>query len=144
LFPTLLAMTGLQSPPNHRPDGVSIVPLLRQQTGFLRDAIFWHYPHYQLYQQGGTVPYSAIRFGDDKLIEFLDGRPSELYNLRNDIGEKTNVAAAQPEKVRTLRERLAAWRREIGAQIPTPNPAYDASKPEHEPNAKQLKRDQKG
>jgi arylsulfatase A len=144
LFPTILAMTGLQSPPNHRPDGVSIATLLRQQPGFQRAAIFWHYPHYQLYQQGGTVPYSAIRLGDDKLIEFFDGRPAELYNLRADIGEKNNLAAIQPEKLRALRERLAGWRRDVGAQIPTMNPAYDPNKPEHEQTAKELKRDKKG
>ena len=26
-----------------------------------REALYWHYPHYQLYQQGGTTPYGAIR-----------------------------------------------------------------------------------
>jgi arylsulfatase A len=144
LYPTILAMTGLKSPSNHQPDGVSLEPLLRQRGGFQRDALFWHYPHYQLYQQGGTVPYSAIRLGDEKLIEFHDGRPSELYNLKTDIGEKNNLATTHPEKVRLLHERLVAWRRDVGAQMPAANPAHDSSKPEHAPNAKQLKRDKQG
>ena len=47
-----------------------------------RDELFWHYPHYQHYQKGGATPYSAIRKGDFKLIEFLADK---------------NVRALQPE-----------------------------------------------
>jgi hypothetical protein len=44
-----------------------------------------------------------------------------------------------PAKVESLRARLHAWRKEVGAQMPTPNPAYDPSKPEHDPAAKKKK-----
>ncbi|MEN9633811.1 MAG: hypothetical protein RL077_2215 [Verrucomicrobiota bacterium] len=143
LYPTLLAMTGVRDVAGHRSDGVSLEPLLRQRSGFRREALFWHYPHYQLYQQGGTVPYGAIRTGDFKLIEFFDGRPAELYDLRQDPSEQRDLAAAQPERVRALHDRLAAWRRDLGAQMPTANPAHDPSKPEHELTARQAKREKK-
>jgi arylsulfatase A len=133
LFPTLLAMTGVTGTSAHRPDGESLEPVLRGRGGLRRDALFWHYPHYQLYQQGGTVPYGAIRMGDFKLIEFYDGKPTELYDLREDIGEQHNLAPAMPDKMRELRRRLDRWRRDVGAQMPSPNPGYDASKPEHQP-----------
>jgi hypothetical protein len=44
-----------------------------------------------------------------------------------------------PDKVDQLRNRLHAWRKEVGAQMPTRNPNYDPSKPEHDPNANKKK-----
>lgn len=111
-------------------DGVSLTPLLRGGKSLERDAIYWHYPHHQHYQLGGSMPYSAIRCGDFKLIEFLDDNRRELYNLRDDIGEAKDLAAAQPAKVEELFNKLSAWRREVGAQMPTPNPNYDPAKPQ--------------
>lgn len=132
-YPTLLDITGVKDVRSHgKMDGVSLVPLLRQTGGIKRDALFWHYPHYQLYQLGGTTPYSAIRTGDYKLIEFHDDMRVELYNLREDIGEKNNLADQMPQKADELRRRLHVWRREVGAQMPTPNPNYDPSRPEYE------------
>jgi arylsulfatase A-like enzyme len=110
-------------------DGVDIAPLLRQSGKIDRDELFWHYPHYQHYQLGGTIPYSAIRKGDFKYIEYHDDTPAELYNLKDDLGEQHNLASSMPDKVKDLRNRLHAWRKEVGAQMPTPNPDYDPSKP---------------
>jgi hypothetical protein len=50
------------------------------------------------------------------------------------------IVAAQPGKVSALRDRLAAWRREVGAQMPSTNPGYDPAKPEHQPTPRQQKR----
>jgi arylsulfatase A-like enzyme len=133
LYPTILQIVGLEDAAGHRSDGESLVPLLRQTGQWQRDALFWHYPHHQHYQQGGAMPYGAIREGDFKLIEFYDDQRLELYNLRDDIGEQHNLADQMPEKTRHLRERLAAWRKDVGAQMPTPNPAYDPRRPQHTP-----------
>lgn len=136
LYPTVLEMTGLRGPTGHRPDGESLVPLVRGSGTLQRDALFWHYPHYQHYQQGGTTPYGAVRAEEHKLVEFYDDFRVELYDLRADPGEQKNLAAAQPERVQQLRERLHRWRAEVGAQMPTRNPAHDPSKPEHTPMPK--------
>jgi hypothetical protein len=45
-----------------------------------------------------------------------------------------------PEKVNEMRNRLHVWRKEVGAQMPTPNPSYDPSKPEHDPVAAKAKK----
>jgi arylsulfatase A len=132
-FPSLLEMAGVP-PGDGRPiDGVSIVPLLRGGTKSSRDTMFWHYPHHQHYQLGGAMPYGAIRSGDYKLIEFFNDMHVELYNLRTDISEKTDLAASDPAKVAELRTRLHDWRKEVGAQMPSPNPKYDPSRPEYTP-----------
>jgi arylsulfatase A-like enzyme len=89
------------------------------------------------------MPFGAIRSGDYKLIEFYNNERVELYNLREDIGEAHDLAAAQPDKARELRERLHAWRTEVGAQMPVTNPAYDPSKPEFNPATPRGKKKQK-
>jgi arylsulfatase A-like enzyme len=94
--------------------------LLKQRGRPARKAIYWHYPHYG--NQGG-FPGSAIRTGDWKLIEcFEDGR-LELYNLKDDIGEKNNLAASMPARTAELHEALKKWRDQVGAKYPTKNPS---------------------
>jgi arylsulfatase A-like enzyme len=131
LFSTILAITGQANAQPADCDGLSLVPLLKG-TGALPDrSLFWHYPHYQHYQQGGTTPYGAIRRGDYRLIEFYDDNRVELYNVRDDIGEEHDLASQMPDLVNSLREELNAWRADVNAQIPTPNPDYDPTRPEH-------------
>ena len=112
-----------QPVPNYQ-DGLSLLDLLPDTTVVLdRDALFWHYPHYH---PGGAHPYSAVRQGNFKLIEFLEDQRLELYDLDEDIGETTNLVEALPEITNELYDRLAAWRNEVGAQMPTTNPNYDS------------------
>ena len=79
------------------------------------------------------MPYGAIRAGDFKLIEFFNDRRVELDHLRADLGEARDLAAARPQKAAELRARLHAWRQDVGAQMPAPNPHYDPAKPEFNP-----------
>jgi len=130
-YPTMLEIAGVQDDPNHVVDGESVVPLLKEAGGLKRDALYWHYPHYS--NQGG-LPGGAVRKGDYKLIEFYDDNHLELYNLKDDIGEKNNLAGKMPEKAAELHKMLRSWLREVNAQMPTPNLAYDPSKPSTGPN----------
>ncbi len=139
VFPTLLEMTGVPPVASSSTtgasgrDGLSLVPLLRGSGTISRDELFWHYPHHQHYQLGGSMPFGAIRSGDFKLIEFYNDMHVELYDLKADLGEQRDLAAVQPDKAKQIRDRLHAWRKEVGAQMPLPNPNYDSSKPEHVP-----------
>src|SRR5262249_13536076 len=95
-----------------------------------REALFWHYPHYQLYQQGGATPCDAVRAGAFKLEECYDDRRVELYSLGADGGEGSDVAEAIPGKADELR---APARRAQGgrrASLPTRDPAHDPAKHE--------------
>ncbi|MEW4569103.1 sulfatase [Tautonia sp. JC769] len=122
LFATALDVAGADGEAD-LPDARSLLPLLRDPGATLgRDALFWHYPHYH---PGGATPYSAIRAGGWKLIEFFEDDRVELYHLAEDIGESTDLAATMPEKAAELRDRLDAWRVEVEAQLPRPNPDYD-------------------
>jgi arylsulfatase A-like enzyme len=132
-YPTLLEMAGLKDAPDHHPDGTSLVPVLRQGGPLPDRALYWHYPHHQHYQLGGSMPYGAIRAGDYKLIEFFDDMRTELYNLREDPAEQHDLADRMPDNVKALRDRLHDWRTEVHAQMPTPNPNYDPAKPQYDP-----------
>lgn len=107
-------------------DGLSLVPVLRNPAARLgREALYWHYPHYHTM---GARPYSAIRAGDWRLVEFFEDRRAELYNLKEDVGESRDLAAEMPDKAAELKAMLAAWRDGVGAQLPTENPDYDPIK----------------
>jgi arylsulfatase A-like enzyme len=124
-YPTLLELAGLAPDPGQILDGQSLVPLLKQEGRFEREALFWHYPHYIPKE---STPYSAVRQGDFRLIEFLEDGRLELYNLKTDLGETKNLASSMPEKAEELRKRLADWRVAVGAQMPAINPDYDPKK----------------
>jgi len=127
LYPTVLEITGAPGDANHnaRVDGVSLVPVLtRGRRSLKRSDLFWHYPHYH---RGGATPYSAIRSGSWRLVEFYEDRRVELFHLGRDLGEKTDLAKSHPEKVTELRGRLHEWRRQVAAQAPRDNPEFRTS-----------------
>lgn len=129
-FPTLLQIAGVQGNAQYfdpKIDGESLVPLLQNPRARLgRDYIYWHYPHYH---PGGATPYGAVRSRDWKLIEFFEDMHIEFYNLSEDVGEKNDLAAKMPQIANNLRVRLHAWRRAVGAQMPTVNPNYKPGLP---------------
>jgi len=119
-YPTMLEMAGTDLIPEQHVDGVSLAPALA--GGELeREAIYWHYPHYG--NQGGT-PGSSVRAGDWKLIEFFEDGRLELYNLREDLSETVNLAEERADIATQMHQMLQAWRAEIGADLPTPNPEW--------------------
>jgi arylsulfatase A len=123
-FPTMLELAGLPALPEAHLDGKSIAPLLTgKATEIDRDTLYWHYPHYHR-----TLPYGAIRKGDWKLIEFFEDGKLELYDLKNDPGEETDLAATNSEKKDALLKDMQDWRKAVGAQMPIPNPKYDPNK----------------
>jgi arylsulfatase A len=97
-------------------DGVSLTPLLKDKpTTLKRKAIYWHYPHYHT---EGATPYSAVRYGDWKLIHIIETNTYELYNLKQDIGETNNLAASHPKMLKKLTKNLENWKKEVKAQMP--------------------------
>lgn len=126
-YPTIIELANSAGDPTHNADvdGVSIIPLLKAPNSKLDRELYWHYPHYHA---GGDGPYSAVRDGDWRLIEFHEDKRLELYDLAHDLGESTNLAIARPNIANNLHQKLLEWRRSIDAQMPSPNPNHDASK----------------
>lgn len=113
-YPTLLDAAGLALRPDWHRDGVSLKPLLQGGIQLPREALYWHYPHYS--NQGG-FPGAAIRMGDWKLIERLEDGRVHLYNLAKDVGERSDLASKQPERVRAMKAKLHDWYREVDAKF---------------------------
>ncbi len=131
LYPTLLEIAGAPKPAQVL-DGASLVPLLRDPNANLaRDAIFQHFPGYLGAGKGQwrTTPVSTIQSGDWKLMEFLEDGRLELYNLKDDLSEKKNLASQMPEKAGELKARLADWRARVKAPMPTKNKEGATARP---------------
>lgn len=125
-YPTFLSAAGCESEARKpEVDGESLRPLMDRTAGLKRDTIYWHYPHYH---PGGATPHGALREGDLRLVEFFEDNHVELYDLKADVSEAKDLASERPQKAAELRAKLQAWRERVGAQLPTPNPAYDAVK----------------
>ncbi|MCO6455696.1 MAG: sulfatase [Pirellulaceae bacterium] len=113
-YPTMLEMAGLPLRPRQHLDGRSFAALLRGEA-HQRGPIFWHYPHYG--NQGGA-PGGAVRDGQWKLIEWYEDGRLELYDLANDLSERTNLADKHPEIRDRLHKMLVEWREATGAVMP--------------------------
>jgi arylsulfatase A-like enzyme len=114
-YPTILEMAGLPLRPDLHMDGQSLVPLLKKKKAILHDAAYFHYPH-RSNQKGG--PSGAIREGDYKLLVFFENNNLELYNIKEDIGENTNLAEKMPERRDQMLEKLQKWWLEVDARFP--------------------------
>jgi arylsulfatase A-like enzyme len=124
-FPTLLQVAGISVPGNV--DGLDLAPLLRGRqvpAAFTRPLV-WHFPNFWggLEHPGpregpGLGPSSTIRRGDWKLIYYHIDRRFELFNLAQDLGEKHDLAASEPPRVRALAVELTALMKKHRAPMP--------------------------
>ncbi|MCP4788058.1 MAG: sulfatase [Fuerstiella sp.] len=126
-YPTFLEVARAAGDADHNRsvDGLSLSSLLRDPAIELDRSLYWHYPHYHA---GGDGPYSAIRSGDYRLIEFHEDKSLRLFDLAGDIGEQDDLAEQEPDKARALHSKLQHWRTSVAAQMPTRNQAYDAAR----------------
>lgn len=107
-------------------DGMSFLPLLRSANApFNRGPICWHYPHFSNQM---SRPAAAIRNGDYKLVEHYETGKTELYNLTSDLSETQDLSAKEPQRAKTLLAQLNAWRADVKANMPRPNPAITQQK----------------
>ena len=113
MFPTFAELAGAKSAAPV--DGISLVPLLLGRPS--------QKSHDYLYWEFRERPSQAVRAGEWKAIRLFaqDGKPEvfELYNLRSDAGETTNVAGENPMIVERMR-RLMAEAHRFNPRFPLP------------------------
>lgn len=139
IFPTLMQVAGQKSRPSDI-DGMSIVPLFSDPQNvkkeYTRNTFYWHYPLNVKPDNPDDdlplTPHSAIRKGEYKLIYDWYGR-LKLYDIKNDISEKNNLAFEKPDITRALYADLISW---LEANVekkyfPTLNPVYNPAKESH-------------
>lgn len=129
LYPTLLAMAGLEKPTDHILDGIDISPLLLGEADTLPEReLYCFFPKYAQFRENTkrwkdswrNVVYS----GGYKLIEYPEYDEIEVFNLGEDPSEKNEISKQQPENTESLLRKLHDWLKAIGAPKPEPNPDY--------------------
>jgi arylsulfatase A-like enzyme len=102
-LPTAAALAGAKLP--EKTDGISMLPALlgKKQTN-QHEFLYWEF-----HEQGSK---QAVRMGDWKAVRLAPGKPLELYNLKTDLAETTDVAAEQPEVIAKIEKYLLTARTE--------------------------------
>ena len=102
-LPTAAELAGAKPPANI--DGLSMAPTLlgRRQTN-QHAFLYWEF-----HEKGSK---QAVRMGDWKAVRLAPGKALELYDLKGDLGEKTDVAAQHPEVAGRIEEYLKTARTE--------------------------------
>jgi arylsulfatase A-like enzyme len=98
MMPTFAEAIGVQAPRGI--DGISMYPALLGQPAKVHEYLYWEF------HEGGFS--QAIRAGDWKLIKSKG--QTMLFNLRDDINEAKDLAAANPETVQRLSKIMASAR----------------------------------
>jgi len=106
-LPTASELAGTAPP--HGIDGMSVLPSLLGRSQKPHEYFYWEF------HEGGFK--QAVRMGDWKGVRPGTTMPVELYNLKEDIGEKKNVAADHPEVVSRI-EKILASARTDSAEFP--------------------------
>ncbi|VGO18648.1 Arylsulfatase [Pontiella sulfatireligans] len=130
LYPTFVEFAGGKPETSQILDGESLWPCLLPNGNetLERDAIYWFFPNWTMFNEDKGEWFqgwrNAIRQGDYKLIEHVDGGKVELYNLSADPGEENDLSQSNPEKTAVLQRKLADWKKHTGAPAAVPNPNY--------------------
>lgn len=139
-YPTFLEGLGLPAAPGQRFDGVSLMPALK--GGALdRQAVFQYFPH-DPGVPDWLPPAVSVHSGDWKLIRIFYGGESGahrylLYNVKDDLGEASNLAAQEPGRVQALDALIETFLKDTKAVVPIPNSAFDPAKYRPEDEGKQ-------
>jgi arylsulfatase A-like enzyme len=105
IVPTLLAATGATPPQNVTLDGFDMLPILRSEKTSPRTEMFW--------QRRAD---KAARIGNWKWLDSAKGKG--LYDLSTDLGETKDLSKANPEVVKLMQTRFAAWRKAMDESEP--------------------------
>ncbi|MCX6897426.1 MAG: sulfatase-like hydrolase/transferase [Verrucomicrobia bacterium] len=133
-LPTACALAGIKPPHDRTLDGACFLPVLDGKPMARSIPLYWHF------NRATSDVKAALRVGDWKILATLDKPPAaptnniteedermfkeaelatfSLYNLRDDIGEKNDLAAKDPAKLAELKALLQAKYHEVRAESP--------------------------
>jgi arylsulfatase A len=108
VLPTLCEAAGVEPPRDRALDGASLLPLLDGKPVVRTAPMYWQY------DAAISKPWTlAIREGSWKLVGNPASEKVELYDLSADIGEKKDLAGIEPDRAKSMAERLRRRYREI-------------------------------
>jgi arylsulfatase A-like enzyme len=106
LTATILAATGAPVPPDTRLDGIDLLPIVTGRAPRMERTLFFRITQ--------TRQQRAVRQGDWKLL--LDAGDMLLFNLRDDVGERNDLAKERSDIARRLRPLLAEWEKDVDSE----------------------------
>ena len=134
-LPTLCEVAGTNAPSDRALDGASILPVLRAGAVNRDKPLYWHFNaargEPKVAMRDGdwkilarltgpeTKPGGGIRAADQKALKTAELTGFELYNLRDDIGEKKDLAASEPARLKVIRAKLETMYHEVREESPT-------------------------
>ncbi len=123
-LPTFCAIASVSLPKGRALDGTDISPL------FAHNPIKRPHPLYWQYDFAISKPWAvSMRDGPWKLLANAALDRFELYNLADDVGEKSNLAATEPERVKRMAAEMKRLHAEIAAEgMRSGNPVTPAKK----------------
>ncbi len=113
LFPTVCAIAGAAVPSDRPIDGTSLLP------AFDDKAVERTIPMYWRYHAAPGMMKIAMRKGDWKIVSDVGLTRFELYNLRDDARETTDLAGKEPKRLEEMKEALKRLNAEIEKEGPT-------------------------
>lgn len=130
-LPTICKLAGVSLPANLQPDGEDVSDIWLGRSRPRTRPLHWEW----LFNVQGadyTPPMLAIRDANWKLFVNHNGTGAQLFDIVKDAGEAQDVAAANPEVVKSLTAKALAWQRSL-----PPNKARDqvamTGKPQNNP-----------
>jgi N-acetylgalactosamine-6-sulfatase len=122
-LPTICSLAKVEVPPALKPDGEDLSALwLGGDPKPRGKALHWEWLFTVQGPEDGYVPPPlAIRDGDWKLFLDHQGGSAQLYHIPDDPGETTDLAAKEPEVVKSLSGKALGWVKTL-----PPSPARDA------------------
>ncbi len=134
VLPTFCAIAGVPLPGDRAIDGASILPIFDGRPIERKRPLYWHFS----YARG--KPKVAMRIGDWKILGLIDNPQLkstvdlteerqkliktakltgfELYNLRRDVGETTDLSQKEPERLAAMSSQLRRRYREVCDECP--------------------------
>jgi arylsulfatase len=113
VLPTLCELAGVRVPSDRPIDGTSILPVLAGKKPARDVPLYWRY------DRALSKPFTvAMRQGDWKVLADNAMTRFELYNLKDDIAEKRDLARREPQRLESMKKVLAKLHAEIDAEGP--------------------------
>ena len=110
IVPTALAAAGVTAPAETRLDGVNLAPFFKgEANGDPHEHLYWRYLRRDMW---------AILEGDWKLVKMKGKREQpRLFDLSKDLAEATDLAAQQPDRVKSMRAAYEAWAKDLPSPL---------------------------
>jgi arylsulfatase A-like enzyme len=107
LSASILAATNTPVPAEAKLEGMNIFPILEGRSPVVERTLFWR-------TTAGNHTQKAVRQGDVKYI--LDGNTPMVFDVRKDVGERTDITSGRQDVARRLRGLLDQWEKDVDAE----------------------------